>query len=573
MTPSRVFLALFFAAAIPAAAFAQQPGVRVGEVDQSVRRSPDPEERVSKAAPKLDAPAAPSIRADSDAKIRLRVARLAIRGNKSFSAEELLAATTSVAAGGEMTLAQIKDQAEGITRYYRERGFGLAWAYVPEQEIKEGVVEIAIVEGRIGNILVEGNHRYSANFILSHFEGLPKASATDLEELELTLMRLNEYRGLSTRAVLRPGDQPGTTDLYLTAEEKFPVSFSMDYDNFGAESVGEHRIGATAGLYHVFAETDTIELRGASAINAADGELAYGRLTYELTTRDYSKVTAYASFYNYQAKGDVAVLDPTGTGEVYGVTVGHSFIKKTGMSLTLDVGFEWKDLVQELLGSKIGEDRLRVLIVDGVFEWTDDFLGRWVVLPQLREGLGEFAGGLGNNDPDASRVGADGAFTRLTLDVYRLQKVASWLHLVGRTHLQWAGEPLVVSEQMAVGGQDSVRGYPPFEFMGDKGYTASLEARIGLPFLESVTDPFNEKRSIVDMIQIAAFIDAGEGVRLSPLPGERAKQMLSGYGVGVRLNYPDRFSVRFDVGWPLSDKDPSNGDNQIYYVSVILNLN
>ena len=55
------------------------------------------------------------------------------------------------------------------TCYYRKKGCTLALAYVPQQEVKFGVVELAVLEGRIGDITVSGNKYYSSSFIKGHF--------------------------------------------------------------------------------------------------------------------------------------------------------------------------------------------------------------------------------------------------------------------------------------------------------------------------------------------------------------------------------------------------------------------
>jgi hemolysin activation/secretion protein len=156
--------------------------------------------------------------------------------------------------------------------------------------------------------------------------------------------------------------------------------------------------------------------------------------------------------------------------------------------------------------------------------------------------------------------------------LFRLQKITNWFSIIGKAQGQYAFHELVVSEQFALGGQDTVRGYAPFEFMGDRGYAGTLEARFSLPFLESVKDPIYENRSLVDMFQIVGFIDSGTATRIHPLPGERRKNVLTGAGTGVRIYYPDWVSIRFDVAWPISDFESSSHRDRFYYVSVILNL-
>ena len=151
-------------------------------------------------------------------------------------------------------------------------------------------------------------------------------------------------------------------------------------------------------------------------------------------------------------------------------------------------------------------------------------------------------GGLEADDPEASRLGAGGDFTKVNFTLYRLQRVATWVHLIGKFSYQYCEDPLVVSEQMSLGGPDSVRGYPSFEVMGDRGYNASIEARIKLPFLDEIWDPFNDQRTLFDMVQLAVFADVGEAELELPGVGEEDSIRLSGAATtsAARVSRPSR---------------------------------
>jgi hemolysin activation/secretion protein len=549
------------------------PGAQSGEVEQSIQKKQDPTQPKPGSQIQLP-PQRPEMKSADDAKVTFKVEKFVITGNKSIPSETLYGVVAGAmgVVGQEMTLAQIKTEADNITRYYRARGFALSWAYVPAQEVKEGVVEIAVVEGRVDKVLVSGNDYYSADFILGHLSGLQSSASLSLDELERGLLTLNDYPGLNVRAILRQGEAAGTTDLYLTAEDKFPVSLSFDFDNFGSDSVGTYRFGSFLEVFNLFDLGHSLNLRGVTALATDEGELASGRVGYDVPFGSGAHLSAFAQRYEYEAKGPISILEPTGDGDVYGLSLGYAFIRRDHMTVRVDAGYEHKNIEQQLLGFTTGDDRLRIATATGSFEWTDDWSGRWIATAQVRQGLGEFANGLAENDPDASRLGADGDFTKYVLTVYRLQKVLDWVHVIGKVHVQYAVDPLVVSEQIAIGGPDSVRGYPAFEFMGDRGYVASAELRVKIPWLSEVPDPMKPDRSLLDLVQLAGFFDIGEGIREEAFAFERDRKVLSGAGVGIRLNQPQWGSVRFDVAWPTSHFAPSTDDDRMYYISVILNL-
>jgi hemolysin activation/secretion protein len=159
------------------------------------------------------------------------------------------------------------------------------------------------------------------------------------------------------------------------------------------------------------------------------------------------------------------------------------------------------------------------------------------------QGFGELLGGMDNNALQTTRQGADNRFTKATLTTGRIQGLAHGVLLVMRANGQATTGPVVVIEQMLLGGPDSVRGYQLGERFVDEGYTVSAETRV--PFFPSV----------LGSTQAAVFIDHGAGRLRNPQPGEKPSSSLTGTGVGLQteLSY---FStrLRFDVGFPIGPK-------------------
>ena len=178
------------------------------------------------------------------------------------------------------------------------------------------------------------------------------------------------------------------------------------------------------------------------------------------------------------------------------------------------------------------------------------------------QGLGEILGGMENNDPLATRPGADNRFTKGTLSLGRIHDLSDKVFLILRGSGQIATGPLPIIEQYLLGGPDSVRGYQLGERLGDEGYSVSGEARLRL----------------MKYFQLAAFVDHG-GVRSrNPSPGEKKTQFLTGAGPGARVNLPYyESSLRFDVGFPIEPPRAlggsiSGGSSPTFYIQVTARL-
>ena len=568
-SPLAAPLAAILVLAAAAPAWAQ--GSASGEPDPSFRRYEE-EKKLAKEAPTINIQDRPELKQENDEKVRIKLNKINITGNVSFGTDELHELVKDLE-GYEVSIADLRSAARKITIHYRTKGYGLSWAYLPAQEVKNGQdVEIAVVEARIDRILVKGNTHYDTTFILDHVAAVQSQESFELDTLERGLLSLNEYPGLSVAAKLAPGGAPGTSDLYLEVQDKYPVNVALDWDNYGAEEIAENRLGLTLEAFNLFELGHWLSFKGIEGVG--DGELTYLSGSYNIPFASGAKLGLYASSYEYEAAGQLENFDPVGDGTTFSATFSYPIVKTVGFTFSPEIGYEHKDLTQELFGIETSDDRVRAISAGARFEWNDDFLGqgRWLGSVFGRFGLEGFANGLEADDPDASREGAGGDFTKVNFMLYRLQRVLSWVHLVGRVGYQYSADPLVLSEQISLGGPDSVRGYPSFEVMGDRGYNASIEARIKIPFLDNVWDPFNDQRTLFDMVQLAAFADVGEAELEQPGVGEVDSTRLSGAGVGLRVSYPGRLTFRFDVGWTTSDKEPSTGDEPTFYMNLIMNL-
>jgi hemolysin activation/secretion protein len=106
---------------------------------------------------------------------------------------------------------------------------------------------------------------------------------------------------------------------------------------------------------------------------------------------------------------------------------------------------------------------------------------------------------------------------------------------------QWANEPVLNLEELAVGGNGSVRGYREGEYYADTGFLEQAELRTPIYW-----------RGINRRIgtQFFTFMDYGQGYQLDSseaIPHEA----LWGAGAGVNFNLGPHVQSHILVGWPL----------------------
>src|ERR1700674_2369953 len=150
MSPSRrdgSIKLLLLVALWSCAAFSQQPP-DAGRLLQEHKIPPAQLPKKSD-APLIEAPIRPALKAPADFKFKITGFRFS--GSSVFHEADLKALLQDFV-GREVSLADLEQATDRVTRYYRDRGYFVARAYIPAQEIKDGVVEILILEGKLGQI-------------------------------------------------------------------------------------------------------------------------------------------------------------------------------------------------------------------------------------------------------------------------------------------------------------------------------------------------------------------------------------------------------------------------------------
>jgi len=485
-------------------------------------------------------------------KAKVQIKSLKITGNTAISTEELNSIVRPHLSAA-LDLAALQKIAKLITGEYVNRGYILARAYVPQQEVHDGVAEVDVLEGKVREILVEGNKYYSTDFIRRAFARVFGEKAFRQDLLEKTLLLLNDYPDLKATALLQSGTDAGTTDIVVHVEDQRPIHLLLDYNNFGSEFVSRHRFGAEVNVGNVIIEGSSLSIRGLTGSKPAD--FLYGRTFYSAPVNGYDTKLGFGIFGgNFDVGREFAKLDINGKIWGYDVSLSHPLIKSRFQILKADFAYESKDTQQFLLGSLSSRDKIRMLRAGLSYENVDS-TGRNFVTLGLFQGLGHAFGAMENNDPRSSRLGADNRFTRFNLNLARLQRIHERMSLILRAAGQTSTDSLVAGEQFSLGGPDTVRGYPQGEVLGDDAYNVSAEVRLS---------PLPNK----EIAQLAFFIDHGAVSIKKQVPGQSKYDDLTGAGVGVRLYLPYNVNFRFDVGFPIKPSRTSSGDRHVFYLQA-----
>jgi len=514
-------------------------------------------------APVLPQVAPPKPALPAGTKVNVTVKDFRFSGNTVFSSAELRGLVQEFI-GKTLDFNGLNDAAGRVQRHYRERGYFLAVAYLPQQEIREGIVEIAVLEGRLGQINLQVDPKtklkesFARGILAAHLK--PGDLITE-NSLERPLLLLRDLPNMEVTSELGPSKtQLGAADLTVKISEN-TKNFDgyVDADNHGNRFSGEYRIGINLNAGDLTGYGDLLSFRGF----VTDEAMKFGRLSYVIPLGHYgTRIGASATGFQYTLGKDFAAQGLNGEGQVYTVYALHPLLRTRNANLFIQGAAERKDL----------EDRNDS--INGVVDQTITN-GKLGVVGDFRDrlmsgGLNSYSltvtGGKLEISPadalalDQSAIGsqAAGHFSKFNVEYRRLQRLTDQLNLLFAYAGQAANKNLTAAEKMALGGPNGVRAYPVGEAPGDVGQVGTLELRWLVPKVQVFGGD----------LTLSTFIDHGQVLTQKDQPAAIAavsanKRSITGAGVGVSLGREGNFLLRMDIATPLDNETPQSDSKKV----------
>ncbi|MDB5931985.1 MAG: Polypeptide-transport-associated domain protein ShlB-type [Polaromonas sp.] len=507
--------------------FAQQlPSA--GSQLQQIPPSPIPQ----KAAPGIRIEPATASATTAQDTARITVNTLQVRGARLYPEAELLA-LTGFRPGSELTLGDLRAMASKITDHYRSSGYFVAQAYLPAQEVSNGAVTIAVIEGQYGQVQVRNQSNLSGGLVNSQLEGINSGDTVAIAPLESRLLLLSDIPGVNISSTLTPGASVGASDLIVDVMPGQRVSGSIDADNGGSRYTGQYRLGATVNLNNAAGMGDVASLR---VLTTGSG-LNYVRGAYQMQFGKATAGVAY-SWLGYELGKEFSSLDAHGTARVASIYGSYPLIRTRDTNLYALLAFDHKTFEDRVDAvSSVTDKKAQVLMATLRGDHRDSLGGGGF----NSYGVTASAGNIDIETPSARNFDAVTArtndhFTKLGFSAMRVQSVTNTVSLYAGINGQLASKNLDVSEKMELGGMNGVRAYPEGEAYADQGYLLTLEARMLLP-------KFSEQ--MPGQMQLVGFIDTGR-VTLNKNPWTTGdnQRTLSGAGVGLNWSAANNFVIR-----------------------------
>ncbi|HEX4740089.1 MAG TPA: ShlB/FhaC/HecB family hemolysin secretion/activation protein [Caulobacteraceae bacterium] len=434
--------------------------------------------------------------------------------------------------GTRVDISQIQKLVKSVNDLYAAKGVATGNAYLPPQNLDNGVLHIGLVEGKLGATTVKGASRLSADY-LRYRIGEQPGEVVDTNQLADRLAGFNRTGVAQVQASLQAGSQFGLTNIQLAVTEPPANSLDLFVDDQGVASVGRYEGGFLYQSYAPLGVDDRFTLYGVFADGDAAIDGAYN-LPFD---RSGGRLGFSASY------GAIRVIN--GAFESLDIR-GASTTVATNASQPIFVNQHWLILANAAVSYT--NTISRQAAVEVTANTTDKGTGGLTVgyTDQLFSG---------NVAATFSRAQTDIAVANTSQDFNLYNGTFSGLlHLPRRFDVlvdgafQASSAALLPGDQLfQIGGPTTVRGYSTDAVAGSSGFYANFELHHDLSLVN---------RSLTGFV----FYDRGSVYNPKP-----AVTTLNSVGLGLSMAIRKYVTADLTAGFPITEAFDKQPACEIYF--------
>ncbi|SLM63257.1 ShlB/FhaC/HecB family hemolysin secretion/activation protein [Dickeya aquatica] len=361
-------------------------------------------------------------------------------------------------------LAQINQLVHDVSNWYIERGYVTSRAFLREQDLSGGELQLEILEGRVEAITV---NQATAGLTRAAFAGM-EGQVLNLRDIEQGMEQMNRLPSQQVTVEIAPGREAGYSRVNLTRAVRGPVSGSVTLDNSGQRSTGVWQLSGSLVVDNVLGVADQWFVspghssRFASSHDARSVQAGmtvpwgYWTLGYSYSQSHYRNI-----FINRDYPWDSA-----GRSDTHRLSLSRVVYRNARMKTALSATVSRRSSRHTLNGTVLPSGRQ--------FSSVSLGLGHsqtlWGGLATFNPGYSRGVRWLGGETDAGREAGAPrAAFNKWTLSASYAHPLADGVGYLGSLYGQYAADRLYGVEQLTLGGESSVRGIRSQYTAGNRG--------------------------------------------------------------------------------------------------------
>ncbi len=453
-----------------------------------------------------------------------------------------------------VTLGQIETVADRITKFYRERGFILAKAYIPQQQVRDGIVTLTVLLGTLGEIDVQNNKAYESKIIAAAFDNLLTLPVTD-KSVEESLYLINDFPGVTATGFFQPGAQVGDTKLSILVKEERAYDANIRLDNHGSDLTGKYRVYAEGLWHNPIGNADQMKLAVLKTVDPSNSTYYQFRYSSRVFSPRFDLGFGLSTNDFVLGKGSNEAINYLG---VFGET-NQSDITATYRFKRSRTASYYGDIIYNDIGSKIRMDAWGQANDDRYDDTVSNLslVFRFDVLNEETKVLhqGDFSLISGSFDKGAAE-GQDknyyilgGNYSLLTF--WQVPLLDLDTRLIYRGSAQYASSSLSSINQFSLAGPTRTRGYQSNQFSADNAIYLGIDWIFNAPEFMDIDIGDSNWRKILSPY-LFMDISWGEVISIDDVTGNSNGQLMD-VGFGLQYSYRQQITGNLQFAFPVNE--------------------
>lgn len=364
-----------------------------------------------------------------------------------------------------LSLDRINQLVRAISEWYVQRGYITSRAFLTEQNLSHGTLNITVLEGKLEAIHLQGASARQLNMAFPTRAG----RILNLRDIEQGMEQINRLRTTPVQIEIIPSSQPGYSIVNLTSTPEFPLTLGLNMDNSGQRSTGVGQLSGSLVGNDLLGVADRWFVSGGRSSAFSDWRDAQNFQAGVSVPYGYGLLDYSYSWSNYHSRFNANSFDWYSNGDNISNRLSGSWVLfrngqiKTGLQVGLNhyVSHNW--LNETLLQSS--SRKLTSLQIG--FNHTQKIAGGVATLnPMLSRGMPWFDA---ESDKGKSDDFPKAEFRKWSVSSSYQRPVTQKMWWLSSFYAQWSPDRLYGSERLTIGGENSVRGYKEQYLSGDVG--------------------------------------------------------------------------------------------------------
>jgi hemolysin activation/secretion protein len=502
-----------------------------------------------------------------DVAAAFEIKKFELSGNSIFSAEKLQEAVKTFT-GKKKTAADVEKARDALEKLYHDAGYPAVLVNIPEQTIKGGIVKLQVIESRISKVKISGNRYFTSEKMMRDVQSFNPGEILYLPKVQQEIGRLNRNQDFKVEPVMTPGSEPGTIDVELKVEDRFPLHGSLELNDRASHDTDPLRLNGMIRYDNLWQKEHSISLQ------------------YQTAPQDSSEVEVFSASYILPAPWEMdhqwvlygirsdsntytdvgGGLRIVGKGTILGTRYVIPLPPYNLYAHNVTIGLDYKDYKSSVDFNATTGNATSSPIITPVTYMPLSFSYSAVLqdgggITQFNAGLNLSLRGMVSDQSqfEAARNKGNANYIFVIAGIQRNQKLPWGMGLLIKADGQAADQPLVPNEEYTAGGMENVRGYMESEAQGDDAIHGTIEL--------SFPDPV-ARFGIGKRLQTSPYIfyDIAQLNVKDPLSTQKGSITLDGAGAGIRGSLTKYLEYEFDWAVALNDTDQTQHNaNRLYF--------